>query len=94
MSASTARRSVATGPRRRPRGERDVGCKQTLRGKRRHPARTLAFPWIQDYGSGVRSLRSDNWPQFIAQTLRRWLKQVGVGTLYIEPGSPWENGYA
>jgi putative transposase len=26
--------------------------------------------------------------------LRRWLKQVGVGTLYIEPGSPWENGYA
>ena len=32
--------------------------------------------------------------EFIAQTLRYWLKLVGVGTLYIEPGSPWENGYA
>ena len=41
-----------------------------------------------------RHIRSDNGPEFIAQTLRRWLKQVGVGTLYIEPGSPWENGYA
>ncbi len=27
-------------------------------------------------------------------TYERWLEQVGVGTLYIEPGSPWENGYA
>jgi putative transposase len=41
-----------------------------------------------------RHIRSDNGPEFIAQTLRRWHKQVGVGTLYIEPGSPWENGYA
>ena len=41
-----------------------------------------------------RHIRSDNGPEFIAQALRRWLKQVGVGTLYIEPGSPWENGYA
>ena len=41
-----------------------------------------------------RHIRSDNGPEFIAQTLRRWLKQVGVGTLYIGPGSPWENGYA
>ena len=41
-----------------------------------------------------RHIRSDNGPEFIAQTLRRWLKMVGVGTLYIEPGSPWENGYA
>ena len=41
-----------------------------------------------------RHIRSDNGPEFIAQTLRRWLKQAGIGTLYIEPGSPWENGYA
>jgi len=41
-----------------------------------------------------RHIRSDNGPEFIAQTLRRWLTLVGVGTLYIEPGSPWENGYA
>ena len=41
-----------------------------------------------------RHIRSDNGPEFIAQSLRHWLKLVGVGTLYIEPGSPWENGYA
>ena len=39
-------------------------------------------------------LRSDNGPEFIAMAMRDWLKQVNVGTLYIEPGSPWENGYA
>jgi transposase InsO family protein len=38
-------------------------------------------------------IRSDNGPEFIARKLRKWLKDVGVKTLYIEPGSPWENGY-
>jgi transposase InsO family protein len=38
-------------------------------------------------------IRSDNGPEFIAQELRKWLAKVGTGTLYIEPGSPWENGY-
>jgi transposase InsO family protein len=38
-------------------------------------------------------LRSDNGPEMVAQTLRRWLARVGAGTLYITPGSPWENGY-
>ena len=38
-------------------------------------------------------LRSDNGPEFVARELRRWLAQLGTGTLYIEPGSPWENGY-
>lgn len=38
-------------------------------------------------------LRSDNGPEFTAQAVRRWLERVGVKTLYIEPGSPWENGY-
>jgi putative transposase len=38
-------------------------------------------------------IRSDNGPEFIAQDLRRWLAKVGTGVLYIEPGSPWENGY-
>ena len=41
-----------------------------------------------------RQIRSDNGPEFVAHALRRWLGAVGVGTLYIEPGSPWENGYA
>ena len=39
-------------------------------------------------------IRSDNGPEFIADALRQWLDRVGVETLYIEPGSPWENGYA
>ena len=39
-------------------------------------------------------IRSDNGPEFIAQAIRRWLGQVEVEALYIEPGSPWENGYA
>jgi putative transposase len=41
-----------------------------------------------------RHIRSDNGPEFIAHALRRWLGQVGVDAMYIEPGSPWENGYA
>lgn len=39
-------------------------------------------------------LRSDNGPEFIAQAVRAWLKQSGVETLYIAPGSPWENAYS
>jgi putative transposase len=38
-------------------------------------------------------IRSDNGPEFTARTVRTWLAQVGVQTLFIEPGSPWENGY-
>ena len=38
-------------------------------------------------------LRSDNGPEFCAQALREWLGRIGVKTLYIQPGSPWENGY-
>jgi transposase InsO family protein len=38
-------------------------------------------------------VRSDNGPEFIAATLREWIAAVGSQTAYIEPGSPWENGY-
>jgi len=38
-------------------------------------------------------LRSDNGPEFVAKDLRQWLADTGAKTLYIEPGSPWENGY-
>ena len=38
-------------------------------------------------------IRSDNGPEFTARAIRRWLNRVGVKTLFIEPGSPWENGY-
>src|SRR5215204_4617089 len=39
-------------------------------------------------------IRSDNGPEFIAKAVKRWLEASGVGTLYIEPGSPWENAYS
>ena len=38
-------------------------------------------------------IRSDNGPEFTAKVVCEWLGQVGVKTLFIEPGSPWENGY-
>jgi len=38
-------------------------------------------------------IRSDNGSEFTAKIVRRWLSNIGVQTLYIEPGSPWENGY-
>jgi len=38
-------------------------------------------------------IRSDNGPEFVAKAVRDWLARMDVGTLFIEPGSPWENGY-
>jgi putative transposase len=38
-------------------------------------------------------IRSDNGPELAAAAVRGWLARLGVGTLFIEPGSPWENGY-
>jgi len=38
-------------------------------------------------------IRSDNGPEFTAKAIRNWLTKLGVKTLFIEPGSPWENGY-
>ena len=38
-------------------------------------------------------IRSDNGPEFVAEALREWIATVGAKPAYIEPGSPWENGY-
>ena len=38
-------------------------------------------------------IRSDNGPEFTSNKIRKWLQRAGVITTYIEPGSPWENGY-
>ena len=38
-------------------------------------------------------IRSDNGPEMVAKVLRQWLGGLGTKSLYIEPGSPWENGY-
>ena len=47
----------------------------------------MATRGVPDY------LRSDNGSEFTAHAVRDWLKRVGAKTLYITPGSPWENGY-
>ncbi len=38
-------------------------------------------------------IRSDNGPEFVAKAVREWITAVGANTAFIEPGSPWENGY-
>jgi transposase InsO family protein len=38
-------------------------------------------------------IRSDNGPEFTGKAVRDWLRRVGIRTPFIEPGSPWENGY-
>ena len=38
-------------------------------------------------------IRSDNGAELTSNPIREWLQRIGAKTLYIEPGSPWENGY-
>lgn len=40
------------------------------------------------------SIRSDNGPEFVSKAIQTWLERLNIQTLYIAPGSPWENGYA
>lgn len=49
--------------------------------------------WLMTTRGVPKHVRSDNGPEFTAKAVREWLRRVGVATLYIEPGSPWENGY-
>ena len=45
------------------------------------------------YNSAWQIQNTDNGPEFVAQAVRDWIAAVGAKTAYIEPGSPWENGY-
>ena len=38
-------------------------------------------------------IRSDNGPEFIAKEVQSWLEEMGIGTIYIDPGSPWRNAH-
>jgi len=49
--------------------------------------------WLMATRGVPEHIRSDNGPEFTATIVREWLTKVGVRTLFIEPGSPWENGY-
>ena len=65
----------------------EVARKQTSRDV----LRTLAQLMLKN---GVpKHIRSDNGPESVARAVRSWLSRLGVKTLFIERGSPWENGY-
>lgn len=49
---------------------------------------------VLERGSAPEFIRSDNGPEFIARAVQDWIKQRGFKTLYIAPGSPWENPYS
>jgi transposase InsO family protein len=49
--------------------------------------------WLMATRGVPEHIRSDNGSEFTAHAVRNWLQDVGVRTLFIEPGSPWENGY-
>lgn len=49
--------------------------------------------WLMATGGAPDHIRSDNGPEFTAKVVRAWLGKIGLKTLFIEPGSPWENGY-
>lgn len=49
--------------------------------------------WLMATRGVPEHIRSDNGSEFTAHVVREWLTKVGTKTLYIEPGSPWENGY-
>jgi len=49
--------------------------------------------WLFLAHGAPRHIRSDNGPEFVAKAVRHWLGQEGCQTIYIEPGSPWENPY-
>ena len=49
--------------------------------------------WLMTTRGVPTHLRSDNGAEFTARVVRDWLEGVGVATLFMEPGSPWENGY-
>ena len=65
----------------------EVAGKQSARDVLRTLARLMLRHGIPKH------IRSDNGPEFVAKAVRDWLSKLDVGTLFIEPGSPWENGY-
>jgi putative transposase len=48
---------------------------------------------VESRGTAPQYLRSDNGGEFVARAVQEWLADAGAGTLYIEPGSPWQNGF-
>ena len=68
---------------------------QMIRAERSFGANEVieSLQWLFATRGLPRYIRSDNGSEFIANALKEWLDKVGCGTIYIEPGSPWENPY-
>jgi len=67
-----------------------------LRARRSFPARCVIDALEEVMictGRKPQYLRSDNGPEFVAVSVRKWLEHEQIGARYIEPGSPWENGF-
>ncbi len=67
--------------------EIEVARKLTSRDVLRVLAKLMLQNGVPDH------IRSDNGPEFVAKAVGKWLARLDVRTLFIEPGSPWENGY-
>ncbi len=65
----------------------EVARKQSSRDILRTLAGLMLKHSIPEY------IRSDSGPEFVAKAVRDWLSRLEVGTLFVEPSSPWENGY-
>lgn len=63
------------------------------RMKARDVIRTLEAA-IEERGGPPEFIRSDNGPEFIARAVQEWIARRGFKTLYIKPGSPWQNAYS
>jgi putative transposase len=70
---------------------RESLCIRVERGLKAEDVRLTLEALFQDYGKPL-YLRSDNGSEFIARCLQGWLKEQGTRPLFIEPGSPWQNG--
>ncbi len=63
--------------------QRSMGAREVIR----------CLEWLFLVRGVPQYIRSDNRPEFVAKAVREWLAKEGCKTIYIEPGSPWENAY-
>lgn len=67
---------------------------EARRGMTAEDVRAILAEVAAERGGPPCRVRSDNGPEFAAEAVRSWLASAGSGTLYVAPGSPWQNGYA
>jgi hypothetical protein len=74
---------------------RRAGCESIQRDRRSgRPSRKPLRGFGEFIARGTPGyIRSDNGPEFVATAVKGWINGVGAKTAFIEPGSPWENGY-